>query len=1237
MNVDVYLNGNNISQYTVKYTRESKICSGIGTLELSLSQNFTGEIFTWDTITIYEEDELAGTYSVSEVSYDEPEYLINIAAQDDSKRLQDYFIAERYEIKYISTNLYWIEKFLAEAGITYVVETGTTAVYLQADTSIGPIGAYEEIIQLLQMGGLYIHFTEDNTCRIGKLSKDLSIPDYRFDEEDVLSIKTTKDDRMLRNRAVVWGKGDPSAKNWIFADVSRDTTWNYDSNDKRAGVLANSSIPSFGSAYAMATKMLDEFARITFTKTITVHGARGVTIGDIVFIDTPVFCGSGLVTTAGTSMSSSGLITNITLDERCPRLFDYFGLKDYVYVGMNGDGVWRKKLDEWEWENYSTGLTDLVVTDLYKNNGILSCVTENGYLFRRNEYSSSWTQVPLSGLSITVSGEDTQITEGLKARAVTQDRFTNIIHAIVDNREENNRREYGVSSSGLMSEIYNSDEEYCWVVDVSPYNGTIIDVSQVTLSGASISGITFSGSTISGVDHILGFDIDNDGKNDYISVAAIESGTAPSDIDIGWDGEQYSFGSKMHTRNGSSPMYTSLMDSKNYNDSGQSLDSGLLGSVYAESIFLIDDKDDRGLAYLTESRQLYWIPINTTDGSLSWGSSKHHTATLSFGDGASYYVRILAIRRDPSDKNIFNIYYYYTDPTYDELWKCTVNFTTSSHTNTLIVHPFVKPYFDYPTGSTPYWAAEREIMRDKDWYIVKTEVISTLTHYKVYYVDFVTETQTCIFDYTLSASNITPGNIFYWGTSKTCKFTPMLCSTINGGWDINFGYLGAGGDLHLVTRTIDKIVCYQPYSAAYLAAHGVSFSDIVFKSQGDITQVSFDYFGRKMWVEYSIPVISKYVTDEVAITYEGYSTRGTPILDGGPDDTYYTDEKYEFQNGASSENISQIYGQTYGLNGLATTWHWVNAITGTSTGDVTAPSGYTLHGVYCTLDSVHNYAYIQAVRDSDSVKVILALDSSNTIKREILYNWYENASYPNAVLKSFGNFLIWMRNYSTDKYGHDYTYAHTSDIGSCQVRIHYLNNDTGVDLPESTGGGSIIFLVARKEEDYYEVVQSGIILPYRIDLSLDNPMVVVTSGELGAGFIETLPGNAHYMSDNADLALINDFRYTTINDTTSGLIKQFYYSREENLLSLNITDLTVIDWDAYVIESVTASGIVGKIETSNHQLPYQYLFVSTEPAPEEPGYSRFFQTDPMSGLSFIEFTEGLPSGLINIIRIDDRI
>ena len=1223
MNVSIEINGEDATPYLVNYEREDKICSGKGLFHAVLSLNCydtlsDDDIQPWRSLVLSENGNVVKRYNINTVSKNLPTNSVEVTAQDGSKRLEEYFIATTTKVTEPTSTKYFMMVYLAEVGISYYFTALDYGNLLPNDTSLGMMTAYDQMMYLLQLSAWYMYFDENNTCIIGKLHKDLSIANASFDKTDIITIHTHLDDKSLRNRAVVWGKGDPLTGTWIFADVFRMTSWNYDTNDKRAIVFSSPNVPNYGSAYTIANMFLDEYAKLTFTKEATIHGARDVSIGDIVFLDSDIFSGTGLVTTVGTEMSSMGLLTKIILDERCPRLLGYYGYTDYVYVGMDNNGVWRKHIEDIQiWEDYSTGLTDYCVTDLYKNNGILSCVTSDGSLFKRSDYASAWSKIPIANLPI-VSGEGSSlITSGIMARAVTQDRYNNTIHVLVDTISGENSRGYGVSFFKLEDIIMNVDSNYCWVVDASPYSGTITNSNQVTLSG---------------FDGFVGFDIDNDGKNDYISVAAIESGTAPSDIDIGWDGEQYSFGSKMHTRNGSSPMYTSLMDSKNYNDSGQSLDSGLLGSVYAESIFLIDDKDDRGLAYLTESRQLYWIPINTTDGSLSWGSSKHHTATLTFGDGASYYVRILAIRRDPSDKNIFNIYYYYTDPTYDELWKCTVNFTTSSHTNTLIVHPFVKPYFDYPTGSTPYWAAEREIMRDKDWYIVKTEVISTLTHYKVYYVDFVTETQTCIFDYTLSASNITPGNIFYWGTSKTCKFTPMLCSTINGGWDINFGYLGAGGDLHLVTRTIDKIVCYQPYSAAYLAAHGVSFSDIVFKSQGDITQVSFDYFGRKMWVEYSIPVISKYVTDEVAITYEGYSTRGTPILDGGPDDTYYTDEKYEFQNGASSENISQIYGQTYGLNGLATTWHWVNAITGTSTGDVTAPSGYTLHGVYCTLDSVHNYAYIQAVRDSDSVKVILALDSSNTIKREILYNWYENASYPNAVLKSFGNFLIWMRNYSTDKYGHDYTYAHTSDIGSCQVRIHYLNNDTGVDLPESTGGGSLVYLVLKRENGSFQLMQESYFSPFRLDLSDSNPVAVVRSGEWGMTFISTLPDNTLYPTNSVDLVMINDFRYANIMSGV-GSDQRFFYTKDKELLSLNITNLDLVNDQIPVLEYNIYAGILGKLEISNHQLLHQYLFLSTELG----GISSFLQNDPTTSGELMDYTFGLPADLINIIRLDDRV
>ena len=201
--------------------------------------------------------------------------------------------------------------------------------------------------------------------------------------------------------------------------------------------------------------------------------------------------------------------------------------------------------------------------------------------------------------------------------------------------------------------------------------------------------------------------------------------------------------------------------------------------------------------------------------------------------------------------------------------------------------------------------------------------------------------------------------------------------------------------------------------------------------------------------------------------------------------------------------------------------------------------------------------------------------------------------------------------------------------------IYYTPYQDNIYCPEPMGGANI-YCVLKRDGDNYEVVWSGLYNYERLDISWETPLVVVPSGEWGMGLIDTRDLST-YPSNSTDLALINDFRYTIV-ETTSGNAKELYYAKGVDLLGLNISDLTNVDWNGTTVEVSVISGVMGRVETSNHQLPYQYIFVSNEPVSGGPGYSHFWQSDPLSGMtSFIEYPDGLPSGLINIIRVDDRL
>jgi hypothetical protein len=288
-------------------------------------------------------------------------------------------------------------------------------------------------------------------------------------------------------------------------------------------VISNNNIPNKSSAYSIANVLIKEFARATITKELTLDGARNYTLGEMLRVSSDVWGGRGLITTFGVTMDRNGLVTNVVLDERCPRLFGFFDFGDYVYVGTFGDGVWRKhiKFDP-TWYNFSTGLTSLEITDLHINNGVFGSVSSSGQMYYAL-FELPWIELPFSGLlssqdDTTTSGGAFTVYSGLHARAVIVDKETNTVKYGVDNYSGLNYGDYFLSYSGWMGllpiptssgvipsgAMVTSSGHRGWIVEYDVFNGDTIGIPYP---------ITYSGS----YDYTV-IDLENDGLNDYVSV-----------------------------------------------------------------------------------------------------------------------------------------------------------------------------------------------------------------------------------------------------------------------------------------------------------------------------------------------------------------------------------------------------------------------------------------------------------------------------------------------------------------------------------------------------------------------------------------------------------------------------------------------------------------------------------------------------------------------------------------------
>jgi len=462
--IEILHNTTDITSLVISYSRTQEICSGTGTLDIVLS-NEGRSYSVWDVIELSEDGTKKGEYFITETDDDKNTGTTLINAQDGSKKLTDYYVDEVYEVESDTYTRPLITMYLDLAGVSYSFTAGN-GVLIGAGASFGMGSAYENIMTLLQYSGWYMYFNSVNTCIIGKLAVNPSGAE-EITDATILYIKKHKNDDMLRNKAVVWGGSAYPEGGMVGVSKQVHTPWNYDRNDLRAVVISNGNIRDYPSANLMANKLIQEFARITIEKVINIAGPTTLSIGDYVSIDSKWWRGSGLITTNAASFSANdGFLTNIVLDQRCPRLFGFWKKYpdpedptdfDYIYVGTNGAGVRRKQISDIIWSNYSEGLENLSIIDLFVKDGTVVCVAEDGYLYIRTEKELSWTKYSHGNLIGT--GEASYLEEDIQAVACS------------------------INSEGVVICGYNSSPD-AWVIGINNEgNQVFVDQVQYTPLG----------------------------------------------------------------------------------------------------------------------------------------------------------------------------------------------------------------------------------------------------------------------------------------------------------------------------------------------------------------------------------------------------------------------------------------------------------------------------------------------------------------------------------------------------------------------------------------------------------------------------------------------------------------------------------------------------------------------------------------------------------------------------------
>lgn len=1220
MNVQIKHDNVDISSYCISYEREHKICTGIGQLQLTLSLTYPTTINPWDQIKIYENGSFQVTYYVSSVSKSQPDGTITLECQDRSKRLIDYFIPDQYTIDYPSYTGYWIKKFLTEAGVSYSFSVPDTGKLLSNYTTMGLAPAYEQIMTLLQLSGWYMFFDGNGVAKIGTLTSDFSNVKATFNKNNILEISKVTDDKMLRNRAVVWGAFDAVRNDYAYADVSTNTRWNYDRRDLRTMVVSNGNIPNKSSAFGIANMLLKEFSKVTVEKHLSVAGAAGRDLGDVVRVRSNVYNGSGLITTYGVSMSRSGLITNMILDERCPRLFGFFDFGDYVYVGTYGDGVWRKHLQfNPAWYNFSAGLTDLAVTDLHINNEVFSAVTASGGMFYSPDNEGPWQPFTIASLTSSFeaslelgpggalpSGVVMTTFSGLMGRATIVDKLTNVIKYGIDTYSGVNYGDYFMMYSGLMSSgIVASGVTSSGVSSSSGFRGWIVEYDPFNFA-SGVYPISISGNY-----NIRVLDLENDGLNDYVSVK--QTGF----VEIGHTEFGYNFGK--HTSQPSN--YTQDKDA--LVAFGPLSEFSGVPTKYLSGSSTLANKP---VVFENESineRELVWRAGGAFKR-LTITKSPLASSTLTSPTTSPALPSALAIIK--TSTNNYRAY------------GVSVNSDGESGT-------FIVKYLDWDANANTcgavtdvvtltvpnntYHSAFTENMRSTEGAVVNGILYMVINH-----EINAGNPGSSDPDWDLKANNYTEIYVLK---------TDLAAGTGSGGLVATFNFptsVNALGGADWTIQNLDNgITAFQngDRAEAFFLLSATKTIDGYLRTNYLIYSHDCENFSISELENTTNPsdtnmFLSANSTEAAQLTGEHFFALWR---DTNRNNATYIYNGYTFQITTLSSipwnfqaaNIYPLFGtyDNYFIARNGTDWYFCNPLTLSPEKQFIPPVGLDIIKPYSTTDSASPRYYWQAFDPATLEEIILQTT--------------ENTTMSTARMQLVGGFQQTGRGFICGNFFIDY-----KDISytSATLAWVYLDNQN----PPRIGGSS--FMVLQRDGTDFHLIQESA-KPIRVDISNSTPLLTVLDTE------DTF--KSHYIFENEILTVhtshtfglaafgmtppsgVRDYRYTMLEvpsgvEISSGIMGSGIYSGAEKLLlytmgsGINFAYTNELA-SGFVQMYAMPSGLAERIETSNFCGSGQYVFVTT--SGDSPS---FYQKDPMSEI-FASFS-GLPVSRATIIRLDDR-
>jgi len=1295
MNVSLVWEGNNITTEVITYTYSNNICDSKGQLEITVTN--TGRSYIpYSTVILYEGGNKRGTFYLDIIT-DNYDGTLKLSCGNGYKKYKDYFITEVNNIDSLEYSRAWIERFLGEATIDYTFNTDSVGQIINNNTSIGPCTCLDAVTPLLQQNGWYLYFDDSNIATIGTLDYDTSSYDHTLTDTDILDLKLVQDDKMLRNRVVVWGNGNSDLQRWVFADVSKDTPWSYDTNDKRTLVVANSYIKESSTANALANRALNEFSQITFEKHIEVAGTMNVNLGEHVLIKSKYFTGIGLVTTVGSKMSDEGLITTIILDERCPRLFGYFDYGGYVYAGTEGNGVYRKLLNyNHVWSAFNTGIADSFVSDLSISNGVFASIcTVSGEDFSKLYYrivdDESWTEFTPASL-IDPETEEEYSSDNYHCTGCAVDKITSRIYGVFNLNENINY----INSIPVVS----GTKLRSWLVKFNPINSSYLSYP-ITISGGD-SNLYYNAH---------GFDVDSDGSSPYVTVLA---DNIPENEDTD-EWVHYNYGS---SDNGTDTLadftqYTSLPSDA---DSVEMLRNTnfvrglrpIIGTYLASFNPIFRHITSTGI-YLDDSdpEEIITGPYTGAEAIYLWANDTSSTQAIRYRQYYDEYYNELSndityVEVVPTGKYDMAIYeedgILYGIFKHNNIWdRYVVNFETGTSTYTTVKEYVPDNWgtpsiglvrYDSYTNASRYW-----VIKDGYYYhMIKKEVLANIVDDWYYGYKYDIDAYMILLkinmvtgEYEEKEYFIVRNRFIDYNTEITFyDRTAMQISLSNVGFGLSAGfdgYYSDRGEAHLITwnghtseviiesiRTSDYGIETGEYPPDSIVPGGVSQlmggTDLLnglsyvglfaknLTSSWKYTPTSTNYV-----LQYSYTL--SFEIENINIDLRLYSRltntdTGTTIydtLDNAPSAL----SDYAFTRGLNSRKfgakIMEVDRNPYGTD---THIYIRNPITffKEKTIDAHYRTGEKYIDVSPYMDDYDNTLYILTHVGSEYSMYPIGVDyNTNTVNRYInlangTYSTYKYADDDNAFMV-LQNFVITMG-------GNDPIHNFGPRL-SCFEMLPYGDSKPSSKYNFQLFRGNIGNTVT--DSSFTKVID----LPYKSNIEISNGRPIVVYGGIedynkgyiwfsdDEGEVDFYHLNTYYLED--DIVCGGEFVRSAraFSSIADGNYSRFILFCQDD--ETNPGQISMIDFDGYfspIIDDKPQmyryqltdyhtfdTGNVQQVETTNYQ-DFPYIFASLEGSP-----STFYQKEAMYyddiETEFFECSTGLPNSNITVIRADDRM